>query len=81
LSEVECYNRSTDEWTQCPPLSCSKGSLAGVALGGKIFAIGGGDGQNCFSCMEMLDPSVGKWVFSESMNEKVPYKLIFKDKK
>lgn len=50
---------------------CEKGSLAGVSLNGKIFAIGGGNGCECFSEVEMFDPALGRWINSQPMFEKV----------
>ncbi|KAK6152545.1 hypothetical protein DH2020_015180 [Rehmannia glutinosa] len=47
-----------------------KGSLAGAALNGKIFAVGGGNGVECFSDVEMFDPYVGRWISARSMLQK-----------
>ncbi|PHU25686.1 hypothetical protein BC332_04018 [Capsicum chinense] len=46
---VESYNPANDEWTICPCLKEKWGSLAGATLKDKIFAIGGGNGIECFS--------------------------------
>jgi len=54
-----------------PSLNAKKGSLAGAALGEKIFALGGGNGQDCFSDVEMLDFDIGKWICTRSMLQKV----------
>jgi hypothetical protein len=69
--EVDCYDRTRDDWTPCPALTSEKGSLAGVTLYGKIYAFGGGDGIGCFSDVEVFDPAQGKWIKSQPMLEKV----------
>lgn len=71
FSQVESYNPSSDQWTPCPSLKERKGSLAGAALGGKIFSIGGGNGIQCFSDVEMLDLILGRWISTRSMQQKV----------
>lgn len=71
INEVECYSQRNDEWTMCPHLNCAKGSLAGATLNDKIYAIGGGDGHECFSDVEMFDPVLERWISSQSMLQKV----------
>lgn len=75
--EVECYSQRNDSWTLCPSLIRPKGSLAGVTLNGKIFALGGGDGCECFSDVEMFDPATGRWIYSQSMLQKVHCSYLF----
>lgn len=62
----------TDQWVSRPSLTQRKGSLAGVSLNDKIFAIGGGNGVECFSEVEVLDPETGRWISAPSMQQKVP---------
>lgn len=69
--EVESYNTTDDEWTVLPCMKEKKGSLAGAALKDKIFAVGGGNGIECFSHVEMYDPQVGRWINTQSMLQKV----------
>lgn len=71
ISEVECYNPRNDVLTSCPTLLRKKGNLAACTLNGKIYAIGGGDGSQCFSDVEMFDPALGKWVNNQPMLKKV----------
>ncbi|CAA6661842.1 unnamed protein product [Spirodela intermedia] len=47
-----------------------EGSLAGVTLSGKVFAIGGGNGVESFSDVEMIDPILGRWIKHQSMIQK-----------
>jgi len=49
----------------------AKGSLAGATLNGKIFALGGGNGSETFADVEMFDPALGKWIYNQSMLQKV----------
>lgn len=71
LSAVESYNIVNNEWTLCPSLIKRRGSLAGAALNNKIYAIGGGNGVEFFSDVEMFDPYLGRWIPSRSMLQKV----------
>ena len=71
MHEVDCYDRSRDDWTTCPSLTRDKGSLAGVSVNGRIYAFGGGDGSQCFSDVEIFDPPHGKWIKNQPMLEKV----------
>lgn len=70
---VESYNIVNNEWTSRPSLYKEKGSLAGAAVNNKLFAIGGGNGLECFSDVEMFDPYVGRWIPSRSLLQKVVY--------
>jgi len=57
----------------CPSLNKKKGSLSGAALYGKIFAVGGGNGVDCFQDVEMLDFDIGRWIPTRSMLSKVKW--------
>ncbi|KAI3875060.1 hypothetical protein MKW98_019633 [Papaver atlanticum] len=69
-NQIESYNPQRNEWTPRPSLSHQKGCLSGVTLCDKFFAIGGGDGLNCFSDVQMFDPAVGRWIPTQSMHQK-----------
>ena len=75
MHEVDCYDQSRDDWTTCPSLTRDKGSLAGVSVNGRIYAFGGGDGSQCFSDVEIFDPTHGKWIKNQPMLEKVSVSL------
>lgn len=66
-----------NQWTSRPSLNQKKGGLAGVSLGDKIFAVGGGNGTECFSDVEMLDLDAGRWIPTLSMFHKVTLKYVF----
>jgi len=72
---VESYNPVHDNWTVCPSLNQKKGSLSGAALHGKIFAVGGGNGVDCFSDVEMLDLDIGRWIPTRSMLKRVKWTI------
>lgn len=69
--EVESYNETDGGWSLCSPLNDRKGNLGGATLDGKIFAIGGGNVEVVFSDVEMLDPDIGRWIRTRSMEHKV----------
>jgi hypothetical protein len=75
--EVDCYDRRSDDWTTCPSLNHERGNLAGVTSNGKIYAFGGGDGNQCFSDVEVFDPAHGKWTKNQPMLEKVIFSTLY----
>nr|GMC90132.1 kelch-like protein 22 [Ipomoea batatas] len=44
--------------------------MASATLNDKIFAIGGGNGHDCLSDVEMYDLQVGRWIPTRSMQKK-----------
>ncbi|KAL6576996.1 hypothetical protein OROMI_011272 [Orobanche minor] len=44
--------------------------MAGASLYETIFAMGGGNGVECFSEVELLDLNIGSWMSTQSMIEK-----------
>ena len=42
-------------------------------MNNKIFAVGGGNGVDCFSDVEMLDLDIERWITTRSMLEKVKW--------
>lgn len=69
MLSVEAYIPTSNQWVTRPSLNQHKGSLAGASLNDKLFAIGGGNGYEFFSEVEMFDPHIGKWMFTESMQQ------------
>lgn len=62
LASVEVYDPASDRWTAAPPLPTARGSLAAVALGGQIYALGGEGAPGTVSgAVERLDPFRGIW--------------------
>jgi len=76
LSSVECYNLSTDRWSYSAALGSdadgeswelrsgkNRIGVRVVALGGKIYAMGGRsyESDDDCKCAYCFDPSTGKW--------------------
>ena len=76
MDEVYYYDRSRGDWSTCPSLTRDRWSLAGVSVNGRIYAFGGGDGTECFSDVEMFDPTHGKWIKNQPMLEKVSVSTV-----
>jgi N-acetylneuraminic acid mutarotase len=55
LSIVEVYDPATDQWSPLPGLSTPRSSLAVVAVGKTLYAIGGHDGTTNHAVVEALD--------------------------
>lgn len=68
---VESYHPARKTWTSRPSLNRVKGSLAGATVNNKLFALGGGNGHESYSDVEMLDLDVGRWIPTRSMIHKV----------
>ena len=70
---VESYNPVHDSWTLCRSLNQKKGRLSGAALNDKLFVVGGGNGVDSFSDVEMLELDIGRWIPTHSMLDKVKW--------
>lgn len=68
---VEKYDRSLNEWRSCASMKTQRGSLGGVTVGERIYAVGGGNGMASFSEVECFDPHLASWLPCTSMLEKV----------
>lgn len=68
---VEAYHPANNTWKSRPSLNKVMGSLAGATVNNKLFALGGGDGHESFSDVEMLDLDAGRWIPTQSMRHKV----------
>lgn len=72
---MESYNPAKNLWTMHPSLNAKKGSMAAATLNDKIFAIGGGNGYDCLSDVEMYDLQIGRWITTRSMLKQVSFAL------
>lgn len=68
---VEAYHPASNTWNSRPSLNRLMGSLAGATVNNKLFALGGGDGRESFSEVEMFDLDAGRWIPTQSMRQKV----------
>jgi N-acetylneuraminic acid mutarotase len=62
LGSMEIYNPGTDQWSAGAALPTARGSLAVVALGGRLYALGGESAPGTVSnAVERYDPASGAW--------------------
>jgi len=55
-------------WVPLPPMCWARAGHSVVALGDKIYALGGGDGTERWASMEVFDPCSGHWATLPSMS-------------
>lgn len=58
---VERYDPKTDTWTTVSPISSPRDAVGVCVLGGKLFAVGGYDGQRYLSDVECYDSQSNEW--------------------
>lgn len=58
---VERYDPQTDTWTSIAPMSLGRDATGVCLLGGKLFAVGGYDGQSYLDLVEAYDPQTNEW--------------------
>ena len=64
------YDPLQNSWSTMPPMTTPRSGHAMAALGGKIFAIGGYDGEDRLSSVEFFSPWTGKWTLGEELTIK-----------
>lgn len=69
LATLSIYDPATRQWTAGAPLPTPRSGLAAVALGGKIYALGGQDGGRSLAAVEVFDPQAGTWSAAPAMPE------------
>jgi hypothetical protein len=63
LCETEVYDCLRDEWITGPELGLARRNCAGTAASdGRIYAIGGFDGNSILSSVEAYDPRMKNWM-------------------
>lgn len=62
LQEVEIFDPATNTWRTAPPMASPRTSLAGAALGGRLYAVGGQDNRSTHATFECFEPGAGRWV-------------------
>ncbi len=63
-----CERFVSNEWIAISSMKEERGALAMVAIDGKLFAIGGGNGSR-LSSVERFDPKSGQWQFVSRMRK------------
>lgn len=69
LDSVERYDTLTQQWSFVRPLNCRRSALSCVTLDKHLFALGGYDGQNFSSVVEIYDPEKDKWTYGTSLTK------------
>jgi uncharacterized repeat protein (TIGR01451 family) len=72
LSTAHVYDPAAPEgtrWSALPNLTTARGWLAGTAIGGKVYAVGGRDTPTAdFAIVEAYDPADGMWHSVTNLN-------------
>ncbi|XP_032225329.2 kelch-like protein 12 isoform X1 [Nematostella vectensis] len=58
---VEKYDPRTKQWTEVQPMSKKRRYLCAVALGNRLFALGGYDSSSRLNTVECYNPIVSQW--------------------
>jgi len=61
LSTAEKYDKSTNTWHKIASMNIARSGVGVVALGNKIYAIGGYDGKTHLNSVEEYNPDSNKW--------------------
>lgn len=69
LTSVERYDKLTGNWERISDLNMPRSGLGVVAIGGKMYAIGGFDGKNYLNSVEEYDPKADTWKIISPMKQ------------
>ncbi|KFR06359.1 Kelch-like 8 [Nipponia nippon] len=67
---IECYSISKNNWFFGPEMNSRRRHVGVISVGGKVYAVGGHDGNEHLGSMEVFDPLTNKWMMKASMNTK-----------
>nr|XP_006115392.1 kelch-like protein 8 isoform X2 [Pelodiscus sinensis] len=67
---IECYSINRNNWFFGPEMNSRRRHVGVISVEGKIYAVGGHDGNEHLGSMEMFDPVTNKWMMKASMNTK-----------
>ncbi|XP_022374789.1 kelch-like protein 8 isoform X3 [Enhydra lutris kenyoni] len=67
---IECYSISKNSWFFGPEMNSRRRHVGVISVEGKVYAVGGHDGNEHLGSMEMFDPFTNKWMMKASMNTK-----------
>lgn len=67
---IECYSISKNSWFFAPEMNSRRRHVGVISVDGKIYAVGGHDGNEHLGSMEVFDPMTNKWMVKASMNTK-----------
>ncbi len=61
IASLYIYDPETGIWSEGPPMPTPRGALAVAGLDGKLYAVGGYDGNANSGAVEVYDPSTNRW--------------------
>ena len=67
MASVEVYDPATDRWEAGVPLLTARSSLAVLALGGQLYALGGEGAAGVSDAIERYDPATRVWTALPAM--------------
>ncbi|XP_058049418.1 kelch-like protein 8 isoform X2 [Ahaetulla prasina] len=67
---IECYSINKNSWFFGPEMNSRRRHVGVISVGGKVYAVGGHDGNEHLGSMEVFDPLTNKWMMKASMNTK-----------
>ena len=67
MSSVECYDKSSDQWTDAPNMKSKRYCHGVTVVGDRLYAVGGHDGKSRLSSAEYLSSSATSWVTIKDM--------------
>ncbi|TRZ03805.1 hypothetical protein DNTS_027797 [Danionella cerebrum] len=67
---IECFSISENRWIFGPEMNSRRRHVGVISVEGKVFAVGGHDGNEHLGSTEMFDPNTNKWMMRASMNTK-----------
>lgn len=62
------YLPADNRWVERRPMPTARGALAAAVLDGKIYALGGYDGQRSLPVVEVYDPATDTWQATASLS-------------
>ena len=67
VGTVYRYDPATEEWTELTPMPTARGGLGVAVYNGRLYAIGGYDGEQNPPVVEVFDPQTNSWKFAASL--------------
>ncbi|XP_032488879.1 kelch-like protein 8 isoform X2 [Phocoena sinus] len=67
---IECYSINKNSWFFGPEMNSRRRHVGVISVEGRVYAVGGHDGNEHLGSMEMFDPLNNKWMMKASMNTK-----------
>ena len=67
FSSVECFDFRTNSWHDGPELRSRRRHVGVACVDGRLYAVGGHDGNQHLNSVECYDPKVGRWEYVQPM--------------